>query len=149
WRPSSLFLAARAPHGRSRIDAVGPEAGRLTTLGSRRNRALDCRRLQAGSDERREAPRVSHNPIEIVLSRLRGVRKTAEGWDALCPAHDDQRPSLGIAVTEDGKVLLNCRSQGCSAGLICKAIGLTLRDLFPSQNGKCRMDIIAEYNYVD
>src|SRR5262249_1391019 len=83
------------------------------------------------------------------LSRVQGARKTAAGWDALCPAHDDHEPSLGIAVTEEGKVLLKCRSQGCSTETICKALGLSLRDLFPSPNGQSKMNIVAEYNYVD
>src|SRR5262249_14537858 len=85
----------------------------------------------------------------LVLSRLQGVRETASGWDALCPAHDDQRPSLGIAVTTDGTVLLKCRSQGCSTDRICKATGLTLRNLFPSKSGKSMMNIVAEYDYVN
>jgi 5S rRNA maturation endonuclease (ribonuclease M5) len=92
---------------------------------------------------------MSDSPIDLLLSRLQGIRKTTAGWDALCPAHDDHEPSLGIAVGDDGTVLLKCRSHGCSAGAICQAVGLTLRDLFPSQNGKPKMNIIAEYKYVD
>jgi hypothetical protein len=92
---------------------------------------------------------MSDTPIDLVLSRLRGIRKTSAGWDALCPAHDDHKPSLGITVAKDGRVLLKCRSQGCSADDICKALSLTLRDLFSSHNGKSQMNIIAEYNYVN
>jgi hypothetical protein len=92
-------------------------------------------------------------PIDHVLSRLRGVRETENGWDALCPAHDDQNPSLGIAVADDGTVLLKCRSQGCSADAICKALGLTLADLFPTRqlNGKASNSrkVVATYDYVD
>src|SRR5262245_60180966 len=92
---------------------------------------------------------MSNSPIDLVLSRLQSARETPAGWDALCPAHDDRRPSLGIAVTADGTVLLKCRSQGCSTDQICKAVGLTLGDLFPSQIGKAQMKIVAEYDYVD
>jgi hypothetical protein len=91
--------------------------------------------------------------IERVLSRLQGVKKTANGWDALCPAHDDKNPSLGIAEGDDGTVLVKCRSQGCKAEAICQAIGLTLADLFPAKvrNGSAngRKRIVAKYNYVD
>lgn len=90
-----------------------------------------------------------NSPIELVLSRVQGARKTAAGWDALCPAHDDHEPSLGIAVTDDGTVLLKCRSQGCSVDAICKSLGMTTRDLFPSPNAKPKMNIVAEYDYVD
>jgi len=92
---------------------------------------------------------VSSTPIELVLSRVQGAKETPAGWDALCPAHDDHVPSLGIAVTEDGKVLLNCRSQGCSIAAICKGMGISVSDLFPSKNGQPKMNIVAEYNYVD
>lgn len=90
-------------------------------------------------------------PIENVLSRLKGVKRTSNGWDAHCPAHDDSKPSLGIAVTEDGTVLLKCRSQGCSADAICRAMGLKLVDLFPARdrNGSGGMNIVATYDYVD
>jgi hypothetical protein len=55
---------------------------------------------------------MSDSPIDLVLSRLEGVRATPAGRDALCPAHDDHEPSLGIAVGDGGTVLLKCRSQG-------------------------------------
>jgi hypothetical protein len=92
-------------------------------------------------------------PIDRVLSRLRGVKETENGWDALCPAHDDQNPSLGVAVADDGTVLLKCRSQGCGADAICKAIGLKLADLFSTRqvNGKVSNSrkIVGTYDYVD
>src|SRR5262245_6047381 len=95
---------------------------------------------------------MSSSPIDLVLSRLQGVRKTAAGWDALCPAHDDHKPSLGMAVGDAGTVLLRCRSQGCSAEAICKAIGIKVAELFPSPNGKAfagSFNIVATYDYVD
>ncbi len=78
---------------------------------------------------------MSDTPIDRLLPRLQAVKKTKAGWDARCPAHDDHKPSLGIAVGKDGTVLLRCRSRGCSADAICKTVGLTLRDLFPSKDG--------------
>jgi hypothetical protein len=98
---------------------------------------------------------VNQTPIDTVLTHLRDVKKTSNGWDARCPAHDDQHPSLGIAVAKDGTVLLKCRSRGCSAGAVCKAAGLSLRDLFPSKSGfsphnsTARMNIVSTYDYPD
>jgi putative DNA primase/helicase len=59
------------------------------------------------------------------------VVKTADGWQARCPAHDDHKPSLGVAVGEDGRVLVHCRV-GCTAEAVVAALGLTLADLFPA-----------------
>lgn len=65
----------------------------------------------------------------FVLSLLRGVRPTANGWDACCPAHDDQRPSLSIAVSQDNKVLYQCRSHRCTVEQIAAALGQRLPDI--------------------
>jgi hypothetical protein len=67
--------------------------------------------------------------VENVLARLRGVRRTTNGWTAHCPAHDDQTPSLSISEGEDGRALLNCHA-GCATETVVSAIGLTMADLF-------------------
>jgi hypothetical protein len=87
---------------------------------------------KSGLDQKRGIP-----PIELVRSRLNGVKQIAPNhWSARCPAHDDAHPSLGVSVGDDGRVLLICRSRGCGAADICKAMGLAQSDLFRSQNGK-------------
>ena len=53
-------------------------------------------------------------------------------YRACCPAHEDTHASLDIATGSDGRILLICRSQGCSAAAIVQALGLKLRDLFPN-----------------
>ncbi len=53
------------------------------------------------------------NPLDRVLDRLESARRENGGFKALCPTHDDQKPSLGIAVGDDGRVLLRCYA-GCS-----------------------------------
>lgn len=69
--------------------------------------------------------------IENLLSRLDGVRQTGnQKWVARCPAHADKSPSLSVAETGDGKVLLKCFA-GCAADDVVGAIGLEMRDLFP------------------
>ena len=70
-------------------------------------------------------------PIDAVLHRLDRVKSTGPGkWQALCPAHDDKRPSLSIKEADDGRVLLKCWT-GCGAAEIVSALGLSLADLFP------------------
>lgn len=64
-----------------------------------------------------------------VLELLSGVKETNKGWEALCPAHDDSKPSLGISEGADGRVLVNCRA-GCQHKEIVAALGLEERDLF-------------------
>ena len=69
--------------------------------------------------------------IDTLLEKLERVRLTSNGkWLACCPAHDDKSPSLGIKVTDDGKILLHCFA-GCSVSEIVSAIGLKLSDLMP------------------
>lgn len=51
-------------------------------------------------------------------------------WIACCPAHEDRSPSLGIKLTDDGKILLHCFS-GCDVESIVSSIGLSLSDLMP------------------
>jgi hypothetical protein len=68
---------------------------------------------------------------EALLDRLEGVKQTSpDQWVARCPAHEDKHPSLSIAETADGVILLHCFS-GCGIESIVSAIGLNLSDLFP------------------
>ena len=72
--------------------------------------------------------------IEALLARLSKVRQVGpRSWEALCPAHPDTRPSLGITAKEDGQVLLFCRSHQCDVQDIVGAVGLTMAVLFPER----------------
>lgn len=72
-------------------------------------------------------------PIDRLLPLLSGVKQTGERtWRARCPAHQDRNPSLDVRVVDDDTVLLQCRSQRCTAEAICVAVGLSLSDLFPT-----------------
>ena len=68
--------------------------------------------------------------LNVILDKLEGVRKTNNGYIALCPCHDDKRPSLSIAEADDGRVLIYCFA-GCCTKDICQALGIGLKDLFP------------------
>jgi putative DNA primase/helicase len=62
-----------------------------------------------------------------VLSRLRRVRRCGSGWSAACPAHDDRRNSLSVAV-RDGRVLLYCHAS-CEFSQILRALNISRPDL--------------------
>ena len=70
-------------------------------------------------------------PIEKVLSRLANKRQSSNGWTARCPAHEDKRNSLSIGVGDDGRLLLRCFT-GCHVEDIVQALGLEMKDLFPT-----------------
>lgn len=75
--------------------------------------------------------------IEEFLSRLEAVQQGADAsrWTAKCPAHDDGQNSLGVHVTESGKILLKCYA-GCSTEDIVAAMGLKMSDLFADDGKK-------------
>jgi len=70
------------------------------------------------------------DPLELLLSRLQGVKKHGERHVARCPAHDDKSPSLSLSRGNDGRVLVHCYA-GCETRDVLAAVGLELKDLFP------------------
>lgn len=63
--------------------------------------------------------------IETILPRLKKCRRlSAVSWLALCPAHDDHKPSLGIRIYPDGGISLKCFSHDCNVFEILSALGL-------------------------
>jgi hypothetical protein len=68
--------------------------------------------------------------VANLLSRL-DAKRSGEGWQAKCPAHDDREPSLTINEGADGRVLLYCHA-GCPTDDVLSALGITHRDLFPA-----------------
>lgn len=70
-----------------------------------------------------------------LLNRLEGVKETSDGWISKCPCsyHNagkgDKNPSLRIAVGENGRILLLCRT-GCKTDDVLNAIGLIYKDLY-------------------
>ena len=98
-------------------------------------------------------------PLERVLNRLENVRPGSNGWIALCPGHDDNRRSLSVGETDDGRVLLKCFA-GCEVGEIVSALDLEMRDLFPRASpdekrkaipadGAVNKKVVATYDYCD
>jgi len=62
--------------------------------------------------------------VKTILSQLEDVKKISRNqWQALCPAHDDHKPSLSITKAKDGKILLHCFA-GCSYEEIIEALSI-------------------------
>jgi len=69
--------------------------------------------------------------VETFLSALDKVKRNGKvQWIACCPAHDDKSPSMTIAETDDGRVLVHCFA-GCSVEEILGAVGMEFDVLYP------------------
>lgn len=77
--------------------------------------------------------------IYDVLARLTGIQKRADGYDALCPAHEDEHPSLSVDEGERG-IVLHCHV-GCDTKDVCAKIGLTEADLFYDRRETPRINL--------
>lgn len=98
--------------------------------------------------------------INDIRERVTVTRETADGFQALCPAHNDEHASLSIVQARD-KVLLHCHA-GCSAEQVCAAMDIKTSDLFtdskpkrqnrlpdPAKSSQKESRVVAEYNYTD
>lgn len=74
-------------------------------------------------------------------------RKTATGWQACCPAHDDKSPSLSVSDGHSG-VLIHCHS-GCSIDSVLSAVGISKRDLMNGETKGSGKQPVATYRYRD
>ncbi len=72
--------------------------------------------------------------VRLFLTALENVREDADGWNAKCPAHPDDKNSLHVAEAEDGRVLLHCHA-GCRVEQIVHKAGRSMSDLFPRKDG--------------
>jgi hypothetical protein len=69
-------------------------------------------------------------PIDVVRERLTIVYGAPPKMRAQCPVHGSRGGTLSISELSDHVVLLKCHA-GCSADAILRAIGLTMKSLFP------------------
>lgn len=82
------------------------------------------------------------------INQLTNVKKTAAGWQACCPAHEDNSPSLSIALGREGRILLKCHA-GCEQESIVAALGLTMADLFEDATPAPKLSTIQRtYDYT-
>jgi putative DNA primase/helicase len=87
------------------------------------------------------APRMTAAEIS---QHLRGHRSGA-GYIALCPAHDDRKPSLSLT-DEQGRILVHCHA-GCEQSAVVDA--LKARGLWPDPEDHTSRRIVATYDYSD
>jgi AAA domain len=80
------------------------------------------------------------------LARSLKAKRNGSGWIARCPAHDDRSPSLSIAESGDGHLLLHCHA-GCTFEQILKAAGVEPTKRNGEDHTKPR--IVATYDYHD
>jgi putative DNA primase/helicase len=64
-----------------------------------------------------------NDPIDRILSVLEGVRETANGWEACCPAHADSTPSLSVSKNTNGDALFHCKAL-CTQDEVIRALEL-------------------------
>lgn len=105
--------------------------------------------------------------IDGLLALLKNVMQgQANQWSARCPAHEDNRNSLSIALGDDGKILVKCFA-GCKTAAVVDALGLKMVQLFPERTraphhhgrttkrstngcaGRAKFNIVKTYDYVD
>ena len=71
--------------------------------------------------------------IQVLLSRLEGVRKCGTGYRADCPNdHSKLRGSLSITEVDDGRVMLHCFACNDTPSIL-RVLGLEMVDLFPER----------------
>jgi 5S rRNA maturation endonuclease (ribonuclease M5) len=85
--------------------------------------------------------------IHAFLLRLKNVRRSGDGWTALCPVpqHADKKNSLSVSA-DQGKILLKCHA-GCATEEVVHALGLSMKDLF--FESRISKVIAATYDYLD
>lgn len=66
--------------------------------------------------------------LDDFLGRFSEVAEESDGWVVPCPSHEDSRPSLRVAVSDAGKVLLKCRAR-CETSEVLSALGMTWAEL--------------------
>ena len=87
------------------------------------------------------------DPVEQVLHRVTGVKRSGARWMARCPAHEDGTASLQIARGDDGRALIKCFA-GCALPDILGKLGIKTSDLFV-QDTHVEPDVIFTYRNMD
>jgi putative DNA primase/helicase len=76
-----------------------------------------------------------------IAHALGRARQSGEGWICCCPAHDDEKPSLSLTDSNEGKILIHCFADCSYAEVVDR---LKERKLWTDTGGVC-----TTYDYVD
>jgi AAA domain/Toprim domain len=75
-------------------------------------------------------------------------RRGSSGWEARCPAHDDEHPSLTVDQGRNGGVVLKCHAgDGCELDDILAGLGLDREAVRPPRRESTNVQ--ATYPYTD
>ena len=87
--------------------------------------------------------------IADVLEQLEGVKATGKNkWQARCPAHEDNKPSLSVGTGGNSKVLLKCFAE-CEYKDILKALGLDNGKATHTAKPQPGRKIVRTHDYQD
>lgn len=97
-------------------------------------------------------------PFRRFLSKLSShgslisMQRGGKAAVAHCPAHEDNKQSLSVKLSDDGKVLVHCFA-GCETKDILAKIGMEMVGLFdapaPQYKAATEVKMVATYNYRD
>ncbi|HEY8776577.1 MAG TPA: hypothetical protein VIM33_08890 [Gaiellaceae bacterium] len=79
---------------------------------------------------------------EQFVSKLKRVRRSSNGWECRCPAHDDRTPSLSVAEGDYG-IVFHCHAL-CTPDEVLKAMGLEWWQLFYCSKAEHKRAYAAE-----
>lgn len=84
--------------------------------------------------------------INEFITHFKGVKPNGDNkYMALCPAHNDTKPSLSIGYSkEHNHILINCFA-GCKTEEILNCVGLKLKDLYENEKGN---KVMREKTYI-
>jgi hypothetical protein len=86
-----------------------------------------------------------HDALETADCR---PHRSGDGFAALCPSHDDRKPSLTFAQGREGAVV-KCQAN-CSTEDVVAALDMMMGDLFDESRGNRNgREIVATYPYHD
>lgn len=86
--------------------------------------------------------------LDNVLSRLQGVVRVGEGFQAKCPCrNDDENPSFSVSEGDSGKVVMYCHAGRCDTAKACESMGISMADLYPPKK-KEELKLTATYKYL-
>lgn len=71
--------------------------------------------------------------LDNILNSLDKVRKNGKNYTAICPVHQDTKPSMTITETQKGDVLIHCFSCGAKGTDVVRALGLPVGELFADE----------------